>query len=93
MSENFDPIMPEAVEQAKRLMTELPKWLGSLPPEELQRRMYDRALDAVDEAILETRRYIRRRVEGESRDGVTEGRLSDLWLGACTEICLSACAS
>jgi hypothetical protein len=86
MSANLDPIMPEAVEQARRLMTELPNWLRSLPRDEVEKHTYDAALSAVDKAILETRRYIRHRVEGGSRDGETERRLSDVWWQACNEI-------
>lgn len=86
MSMLLDPIDPHQVTRAKLLLEELPKWLGSLSPEEIKNQMYDSALDALDKAIIETRRYIRHRIEGGDRDGEIERRLSDLWLDACKEI-------
>ena len=86
MYENLDPIRPDDVEQAKLLLKELRKWLESLPAEEVKNHRYDAALNTVDEAILETRKYLRHRREGGDRDRATELRLSDLWSDARREI-------
>lgn len=86
MSENLYPISPDEVERAKLLLKELPKWLGSLPEEEVKNHKYDAALNTVDKAILETRKYVGHRREGGNRDRETELRLSDLWLEAGREI-------
>ena len=86
MYENLDPIRPEDVEQAKLLLKELPKWLESLQDEEVKNHKYDAALNAVDKAILETRKYLRHRREGGDRDRAAEQRLSKLWSDTCSKI-------
>ena len=86
MSEPLGPIQPDEVMRAKQLLEAIPKWLESLPQQELKNEKYDRALDALDKAILETRKYLRHRAEHGPRDAEIEQRLSDLWWKACDEI-------
>jgi hypothetical protein len=52
----------------------------------LQEDNFNAALEAIHQAIRETKRYLKRRREGEDRDGVTEDRLSNLWFDAGSKI-------
>ena len=77
---------PQETEQATRLLQRLDKWLEDLPPEDVKNNQYNAALDSVNKAILETRKYLKQRREGGERDAETEERLSKLWSDASSEI-------
>jgi len=52
----------------------------------LQEDDFPAALEAIHQAIRETKKYLKRRREGEDRDGAIEDRLSDLWMQAAPKI-------
>ena len=70
--------------KAIRLLQELSKWNPS--PEVVKEHNFNAALEAVHQAIRESRRYLRYRREGGDCDGATEERLSDLWFNAGRKI-------
>lgn len=76
----------EETEKAIDLLKNLKRWLNSLPTKEVRKNHFDSALDAVNEALTETRKYQRHIREGGKRNQDTEDRLSKLWGDASSEI-------
>lgn len=77
---------PQTTEQAKTLLRDLKIWLKNLSQKDFIENQYNGALDAVNMAILETRKYLRVRREGGSRNAETENKLSQLWFHASSQI-------
>jgi hypothetical protein len=84
MSTNLPPISSYDTKDAIRLLQELSKWNPS--PELVKEHNFNAALEAVHQAIHETKRYLKRRREGGDRDRATEDRLSTLWMDAAPKI-------
>jgi Alpha/beta hydrolase family len=75
----FDP--QQESQQALKAVSKTPEALARpFPPEHLD------GLKGVNQALLETRRYLRLRQGGAERDGGTEDRLSSLWMDASWKI-------
>jgi hypothetical protein len=72
--------------QAIKALQQLRAWFNDLPIEEVRSEKYNASINAVGEALLQTRQYQKRLADGEESDPVTEGRLSQLWHDAATEI-------
>jgi hypothetical protein len=72
--------------QAVRVLQEIHEWLAELPIDEVKTNQYNAALDWVNMALLETRKYLKHRREGGDRDPDVENRLSKLWFDASSSI-------
>ena len=80
------PLDPRESENAIHLSQALRSWLSNLSSKEVKNNLFDKALDAVNKALTETRKYQRHLREGGERNRKNEDLLTELWGDASSEI-------
>src|SRR5262245_22756997 len=81
----FPELNPYESGQATKLLENLRQWLNVVERSPAPNQ-YNQALDAVNEAISETRKYLKVRREGQERNSEIESKLEKLWFGASSAI-------